>query len=64
MSYPFPPQDAHTADGTPQGARSPAIAPPEEDQAAIFLAALLPPSPAERTRAFAALLQVMTAEEP
>lgn len=35
-------------------------APAQTDAAVEFLAALVPPSPGERTRAFAALLRAMT----
>lgn len=36
-------------------------APTAEDEAVAFLTALVPPSAAERSRAFAALLRAMTA---
>lgn len=51
MSFPAPePASAHPDNGAGTGG----------DQAVAFLNALLPPSPAERSRAFAALLRAMT----
>lgn len=48
---------------SPSPQQAPAPTPPAEaDQAVEFLTALVPHSPAERTRAFAALLRTMTAE--